>query len=150
MSFNKNSNQKGFTIVELLIVIVVIGILAAITIVAYNSIQNRGKIASAQAAANTVIKKAEAANAIASSYPVDIAGFAAQSDSSLAGSGITLGSVATVPAKPATVQYFACSATSGAGAKVQYWDFTANAASTAVTIGGACTTYSTTALSQAY
>ena len=34
---------KGFTIVELLIVIVVIAILAAITIVAYNGIQNRAK-----------------------------------------------------------------------------------------------------------
>jgi prepilin-type N-terminal cleavage/methylation domain-containing protein len=33
--------QKGFTIVELLIVIVVIGILAAITMVAYNSVTNR-------------------------------------------------------------------------------------------------------------
>ncbi len=33
--------QKGFTIVELLIVIVVIGILAAITIVAYNGVQTR-------------------------------------------------------------------------------------------------------------
>lgn len=33
--------QKGFTIVELLIVVVVIAILAAITIVAYNGIQNR-------------------------------------------------------------------------------------------------------------
>lgn len=35
------TGQKGFTIVELLIVIVVIGILAAITIVAFNGIQNR-------------------------------------------------------------------------------------------------------------
>lgn len=34
----KQSNSRGFTIVELLIVIVVIGILAAITIVAYNGI----------------------------------------------------------------------------------------------------------------
>lgn len=38
---NKLKRQKGFTIVELLIVVVVIAILAAITIVAYNGIQNR-------------------------------------------------------------------------------------------------------------
>jgi len=37
----KQKNTSGFTIVELLIVIVVIGILAAITIVAYNGIQTR-------------------------------------------------------------------------------------------------------------
>ena len=35
--------QKGFTIVELLIVIVVIGILAAISLVAYGNIQSRTK-----------------------------------------------------------------------------------------------------------
>lgn len=37
------ARQTGFTIVELLIVIVVIGILAAITIVAYNGIQQRAR-----------------------------------------------------------------------------------------------------------
>jgi general secretion pathway protein G len=35
------ARSRGFTIVELLIVIVVIGILAAITIVAYNNVQDR-------------------------------------------------------------------------------------------------------------
>ncbi|HET8884032.1 MAG TPA: prepilin-type N-terminal cleavage/methylation domain-containing protein [Candidatus Saccharimonadales bacterium] len=39
----KQKQQKGFTIVELLIVIVVISILAAITIVAYNGVQARAR-----------------------------------------------------------------------------------------------------------
>lgn len=39
--------RRGFTIVELLIVIVVIGILAAISIVAYNGITNRAKVTEA-------------------------------------------------------------------------------------------------------
>ena len=38
-----NNKNRGFTIVELLIVIVVIGILAAITIVAFNGIQQRAR-----------------------------------------------------------------------------------------------------------
>lgn len=54
--------QGGFTIVELLIVIVVIGILAAITIVAYNGIQERARLASAQAFA-TQLKRQYLQNA---------------------------------------------------------------------------------------
>ena len=65
----KQTKSRGFTIVELLIVIVVIAILAAITIVAYNGIQNRAKQSAAQSLANTIIKKAEAYNTIESTYP---------------------------------------------------------------------------------
>lgn len=48
--------QRGFTIVELLIVIVVIGILAAITIVAYNGIQDRARQSKIQADINSIVK----------------------------------------------------------------------------------------------
>jgi general secretion pathway protein G len=43
MAANKTNKKRGFTIVELLIVTVVIAILAAITIVAYNGIQARAR-----------------------------------------------------------------------------------------------------------
>ncbi len=42
------TNHTGFTIVELLIVIVVIGILAAITIVAFNGVQSKARFSKMQ------------------------------------------------------------------------------------------------------
>lgn len=45
---NKKLNKSGFTIVELLVVIVVIGILAAITIVSYSGISKKAIVASLQ------------------------------------------------------------------------------------------------------
>jgi len=65
---NKVKNS-GFTIVELLIVIVVIAILAAISIVAYNGVQARGKASAAQSAATSLDKKLEIYNALNSFYP---------------------------------------------------------------------------------
>ena len=144
----KQTKSRGFTIVELLIVIVVIAILAAITIVAYNGIQNRAKTSAGQSAANTIIKKAEAANAIATGYPTSTGtgagGFGANNDSSLTGSGITLAAITagTAPTVTNTVEYLPCTTPSGAGASVSYYDYTASGAATKVTktIGATCTT----------
>lgn len=57
---NQQRQEKygnGFTIVELLIVVVVIAILAAITIVSYNGITNRAKSAAVQSAVSQAGKK---------------------------------------------------------------------------------------------
>lgn len=54
---SKSVTKLGFTIVELLIVIVVIGILAAITIVAYNGITNRANDTAALSNAQQAGKK---------------------------------------------------------------------------------------------
>jgi len=48
MNATKQQISRGFTIVELLIVIVVIGILAAITIVAFNGVQQKAAVAAIQ------------------------------------------------------------------------------------------------------
>lgn len=63
------TNTSGFTIVELLIVIVVIGILAAITVVAFNGIQNRANDTAIQSDFRSVASKIEAYKAINGAYP---------------------------------------------------------------------------------
>jgi len=63
--------SSGFTIVELLIVIVVIGILAAIAIVAYNGVQTRAENAKTVAGVNQAVKLLLAYKTINGDYPVN-------------------------------------------------------------------------------
>lgn len=63
------NKQSGFTIVELLIVIVVIAILAAITIVSYNGIQRRAYISQTISAVQAYKRALLSYGSINSSYP---------------------------------------------------------------------------------
>lgn len=62
--------ERGFTIVELLVVIVVIGVLAAVVIVAYNGVTNSAKNSAYKSDAQNLAKIAEVVNAQGSiGYP---------------------------------------------------------------------------------
>ena len=139
-------DNRGFTIVELLIVIVVIAILAAITIVAYNGIQNQAKTTKAKTNAVSVQKVAEALAAAGSSdgglgrYPTTTAEFSGSTVSKLP-NGITLivGASTNITAGSSTsdkengVDYeYKGSVSAPTGAKITYWDFTTGALSTTV------------------
>jgi len=67
--FLRGRQQQGFTIVELLIVVVVIAILAAITVVAYNGIQNRANNTRVMSDIRQALTLIEAYNAEKGSYP---------------------------------------------------------------------------------
>ena len=61
--------RHGFTIVELLIVIVVIGILAALSVTAYNGIQSRATVSQTAHFASTAVKTLKAYKAAEGTYP---------------------------------------------------------------------------------
>jgi len=67
----ETEQDKGFTLVELLIVIVILGILATVTVFAVTGITNKGKTSACQADAKTVQTAEEAYSANTGSYTED-------------------------------------------------------------------------------
>lgn len=117
---NLKTNQKGFTIVELLIVIVVIAILAAISIVAYTGIQNRARASERQADATSISKVAEAINAgeNSSGYPTTAAAIHSTTGDAALPSNIRVASTA-LTAAPTTEA--AAGPTTASGVKTYAW-----------------------------
>ncbi len=144
MSFTDiKTKSQGFTIVELLIVVVVIAILAAITIVSYNGITNRANASAAESLASGTIKKAEAYNAEESRYPVttaELTGAAAtksyQTPTATFLDGSTTNGAITSSNGKSTVRLWICAPGAAAigsvttstitGIRIQYWDFDAS------------------------
>jgi prepilin-type N-terminal cleavage/methylation domain-containing protein len=145
MNINLNTKERGFTIVELLIVIVVIGILAAISIVAYNGVQNRAKTSNAQSIATNLAKKSEIYNTDDTTvgYPAALTALTATAAQSLSygvpsasviGGTLTAG---TAPSAANTVVFNKCGTgstttapttaagvTTQTGVRIDYYDFT--------------------------
>lgn len=70
---SRHQSTTGFTIVELLIVIVVIAILAAISIVAYTGVQNKARASAVSSALSQASKKLATFTVDSTSYPTDLA-----------------------------------------------------------------------------
>ena len=122
-------SQKGFTIVELLIVIVIIGILAAIVIVAYNGITNRAKASKTQSTVANIVKKAEAYNAENGTYPTTLATLLTADSSTTwylpANAALLMtADPTTAPSNETSIRFYTCD--SGAGIKVGYWNYESN------------------------
>lgn len=139
---NIKTKEHGFTIVELLVVIVVIGILAAITIVSYSGVSSKARSAQAQSAANNTLQKLEAYNADEGTYPSDHADLTTNSSAVYYLSGVALLTAApNAPENPSSVAIYKCGTdgdetapttfagitTANTGWRVDYWDYGADA-----------------------
>ncbi len=65
----KQSHSRGFTVVELLVVIVIVAILATVTLVTYRGIQDRAKDAIRVQDASMIVRALQAYNARNGNYP---------------------------------------------------------------------------------
>ena len=167
-NIKSDRKDRGFTIVELLVVIVVIGILAAITIVSYTGITARAKTAQAQSNAQSIQSVAEVYFTEHSFYPV-LTGDFASTVAAKVPSGVSIakgfpgtsggftgtmsdlwGTTITSANFPTTVTWACSGGTAAAGAcagntggRITYYDFQTSTQSTTIYYVGAASVAST-------
>ncbi len=135
----KYKRQSGFTIVELLIVVVVIAILAAITIVSYNGITTRANASAAKSTAATFQKKAELFYSSSDRYPVDMTELSNPSEPHyLEGDGFGYLNATVVDSSngkdtvrilkcaPSATDQQAITSSNITGLEIHYWDYAEN------------------------
>lgn len=144
------AKQTGFTLVELLVVIVVVAILASISVVSYTGMQNRAKTSAGEQLAAQVVNKAQAFHTFQSVYPAagansaaTIANFNAVDEARLTDNvQFVSGTLSALNASTAqggkAVHYRACGTSPNfTGAAVSYWSYSTAAAVT-LTTGTGC------------
>jgi prepilin-type N-terminal cleavage/methylation domain-containing protein len=118
------NKQAGFTIVELLIVVVVIAILAAITIVSFNGIQTRARDSARDSAVHTIRTALENyANINGGVYPNACGTASFGCDSSKLSSSLTPDYINSVPPDPtsgATIDYVVSTGFGGYALYIKY------------------------------
>ena len=135
--------NRGFTLVELLIVIVIIAILTVVSLVAYNGLQDQAKTSTAKSTADSVSKKAELYNTSEGHFPANLGVLTSTADNNNKNSwymnadsvkAATISDGNTPTDGPLAINYTPCpsgaAAGSETGANITFYNFSTKKAET--------------------